>query len=420
MAITRLPSWCWRTLDVDSPKRQYFKTPHEDRSVNHWGQRKLLLSEIEFLTEFAPPDATDILVVYAGAAPGSHIPYLSSLFPHVSFDLWDPAPFKIESDDKLQTHQALFEISTAKEIAAKSKDKTLLFISDIRTADPRRDRAEVVESMISSDMKLQMDWVQAMKPYASMLKFRLPWIEGKTEYLNGKIYLPVWGPETTTEARLIVTDPDDVIDYDNLKYEQQMFHFNTVTRVQYYNHSIRTRELDHCYDCAAEIHVLRKYQERHHNMLGAELDREIINMASEISDHISNGRNLLTRIDVTTRKSWYANKTNRFGRPSSSGRSHERSRESRRNERSKGDSCYRSSWGHRDQRDDRDQDYYRDRHSESRRSNGSRRSSHRDRDRHGDFDLMNDEEARAKRQKRFTDEKGDPKPDENDINDQSV
>ena len=64
-----------------------------------------------------------------------------------------------------------------------------------------------------------------MKPAASMLKFRLPWGDGVSEYLAGKIYLPVWGPQTTTETRLIVTDIKEA-SYDNRKYEEQMFYFN--------------------------------------------------------------------------------------------------------------------------------------------------------------------------------------------------
>jgi hypothetical protein len=56
----------------------------------HWGQRKLLLSEIEFLTKFSVPGAT---VLYAGAAPGTHTLYLIELFPELKFVLVDPAPF---------------------------------------------------------------------------------------------------------------------------------------------------------------------------------------------------------------------------------------------------------------------------------------------------------------------------------------
>lgn len=67
-----------------------------------------------------------------------------------------------------------------------------------------------------------------MDPARSMLKFRLPYGAGTTsteegggggggvsvhppfiitpiaEYLNGDVYLPVWGRQTTTETRLVL------------------------------------------------------------------------------------------------------------------------------------------------------------------------------------------------------------------------
>ncbi|EGD80335.1 hypothetical protein PTSG_10588 [Salpingoeca rosetta] len=91
-----------------------------------------------------------------------------------------------------------------------------------------------------------------------MLKFRLSWKPGKTEYLDGDIYLPVWGPITTTEARLMVTGHDRRI-YDNQQYEEQMFYFNTTARVSRYDHGVRTEGIDYCYDCKAEIEILREY-----------------------------------------------------------------------------------------------------------------------------------------------------------------
>lgn len=70
--------------------------------------------------------------------------------------------------------------------------------------------------------------------------------------LLGDIYLPIWGPITTTESRLIVTSCEEK-EYDNTKYEEQMFYFNTVTRVARYPHNVTGEGFDHCYDCRAEV-----------------------------------------------------------------------------------------------------------------------------------------------------------------------
>jgi hypothetical protein len=40
-----------------------------------------------------------------------------------------------------------------------------------------------------------------------LLLCRYPPPNGQTEYLDGAIFLPVWGGRTTTEARLVVTEP---------------------------------------------------------------------------------------------------------------------------------------------------------------------------------------------------------------------
>lgn len=112
----------------------------------------------------------------------------------------------------------------------------------------------------------QMRWHKIIKPKASMLKFRLSWKPGKTNYLEGDIYFPIWGPITTTESRLIVKRDANITEYDNRKYEQQMFYFNTginklvfkfllwiVMRVARYFHDVEGEGIDHCYDCTAEV-----------------------------------------------------------------------------------------------------------------------------------------------------------------------
>ena len=52
----------------------------------HWGQRKLLFSELEFLTKVSfHLNLDECVVVYVGAARGTHISILASLFPNVRF-----------------------------------------------------------------------------------------------------------------------------------------------------------------------------------------------------------------------------------------------------------------------------------------------------------------------------------------------
>lgn len=300
-----------RILSDDVPQKPFVKIPHDCRSVNHWGQRKLFISELEFLSLYSKPG---YLIVYAGAAPGTHTNFLSELFPDLKFFLVDPAPFIAKETDRLKIRQSYFTNQTCEDVLEIANGSPILFISDIRTGDPNVLSSVQIEKSIKDDMEMQKKWVKLIKPFASMLKFRLPWETGKTSYLRGKIYFPVWGRETTTECRLITTLEDlqnGEIEYFNTKYEEQMFYFNRVTRVQYYDHSYNSyRGLDHCYDCAAEIKIIEDYLIKVKNELkeDEDLKNKVKQMMTSITIKIGNGRDLTTKETNEQRKKWFVKK----------------------------------------------------------------------------------------------------------------
>ena len=261
-----------RILHPDAGRLTYQSQPNYRKTVLHWGQRKLLLSEIEFLTLIGQDDLVNATVVYAGAAPSSHTPFLSKLFPTVNFILVDPARFtrelsrrrmedrrlKLETTQypRIKVIQDLFTDALARELKERLAGRNIFFISDIR-------RDAYNENMIKDDMTYQSDWHKILGSKRSMLKFRLPWTQqGSTSYLAGDIHLPVWGPQTTTESRLI-TQKDRPLaerDYNHDTYNNQMFYFRCYTRPAVYNHDIQgVPGLDHCYDCRAEVHILQEY-----------------------------------------------------------------------------------------------------------------------------------------------------------------
>lgn len=255
-----------RLLDhATDEERPYKSRKGERKTVLHWGQRKLILAEIEFLTLYYERVSC---VVYAGAAPGTHIAFLAKMFPKLHFDLIDCRPFsrKLEEEAKdlrddqgevrIRTRQELFTEDLAKEYA---KKEGVLFISDVRAS--KDDEFHPSQEAVEEDMKLQMSWHLQMKPLASSFKFRLPWGPGSTEYLKGRIYLPVWGPETTTESRLFVEGGgDDALqNYDNQRYERQMFYFNTHRRIAKYKHEYLEYFRCACFDCSSEAQILEHY-----------------------------------------------------------------------------------------------------------------------------------------------------------------
>jgi hypothetical protein len=266
------------------------------KSVVHWGQRKLLLSEIEFLTICTKEHGTDIdscTVVYAGAAPGTHINYLSNLFPKVRFVLVDPAPFTAKSSSRIEIIQDMFTDDLARHL---SKCNNIFFISDIRTADPNRDSEEGSEIKIKKDMSAQWNWHILLGSKRSMLKFRLPWDKEVSKYLDGDIYLPVWGPISTTECRLITSrhDPSATRIYDHELYEGQLFYHNTVMRPAKYNHYVRGEGIDRCYDCRAEVEILGSYLDHVvlSNSSNKDKNLEIAKMSERISRSIARDRTL--------------------------------------------------------------------------------------------------------------------------------
>ena len=245
------------------------RMPGELRSTVHRGQRKLLMSEIAALNKLDP--ATKYTLVYAGAAPGIHIPFLSSLFPNVTFHLYDPSVFEIPANDKIRLYRCYFTDLVAESFA---ETANLVFICDIRR-DPR-------EQFVLEDMLAQQRWHNIMKPVLTSLKFRLPWPTADADfdalpefdaklvddnlcvtYLNGEIHLPIWGRQSTTECRLVIAKGvcPSTRQYDCVKYEQQMSFFNRRTRPSIYKAQF-VPGLDSCFDCTAEVAVLTEYVRR--------------------------------------------------------------------------------------------------------------------------------------------------------------
>ncbi len=282
-------------LTDDHPRLPYYPRQWDKKkSIRHWGQRKLLLSEILFLTQWGHLSTT---VIYAGAAPGKHIEYLSKLFPEHNFILVDPNPFAISPSDKIQIYNQYFTDELALELTQHRKEK-VLFVSDIRTADYRQMTPAENENLIVKDNESQIQWVKIMRPIKSMLKFRCTYpdiIQEPCRMFKGTIFFQVWPPPSSTETRLVVDDSLEMKTYDCLAYEESLFYHNTVTRFQHYTHEVHAPGLDHRYDSMGEIAILSDYLKKFHGFDGPPLNLNIALMSQEISKEITTtGRTLLT------------------------------------------------------------------------------------------------------------------------------
>lgn len=232
-----------RILREDALTLPYKQRGNEFRPQLHWGQRKLLLSEIEFLTLHGEKSKT---VLYVGAADGLHLVYLAGLFPDHHFYLYDPMEFHRELRQFAKNCKRIhmFQQYFNDEDIARVKSLNALFISDIRNLPVGFVRGgqvdEAVEEDIRGDMERQAAWIRELVPPASMVKFRLPWVQqspsiNKFTYLDGDIHLQAWAPVSSSEARLISTRVNGeyvMREYDTHWYDDAMHRFNRLTRQQ--------------------------------------------------------------------------------------------------------------------------------------------------------------------------------------------
>jgi hypothetical protein len=292
-----------RAITRESPTIHYSRDRLRQEPL-HVGQMKLLLSEIEFLTPFF---GKRFVVVYAGAAPGVHMPILAGMFPTMHFLLIDPAASMIVNGDyaNITVMQTFMSNELANKIV-QDNARNILFISDVRVGPQGAQESETVhQERVQRDMEAQRAWMLILRPRSSILKFRLPWNQGNgiTYYPAGTVYLPVYGKQFTHEARLIVDRDTHDIPYCNKQYEGQMSYFNQIVRPALYHSqecvcyrlglgSSELHEWEHqiyrCYDCTAFHAIMGGYllqsgTIRPHNLNYTAIEAECLKLETRLN-----------------------------------------------------------------------------------------------------------------------------------------
>lgn len=245
------------TMISGLPRKCYYRNALKDCHGFHHGQRKLLIGEIYFISQSfsnyqhtCGSDDKKFVVVYAGAAPGSHIKILANIFPFIEFHCYDPEEFSIQEHKNIHIYLELFTDTIAKQY--NMKDKNVLFISDIRSTS----RAEPNDEIVLANQKDQLRWCQIMQPYQAWLKFRIPFEQKEYKYLNGKVHFQPWAPLESTETRMLV-DRKSSLNYKMMKeypvtyHEEVCCYINTELRGK-----LDIKEYFHCYDCNLEKEML--------------------------------------------------------------------------------------------------------------------------------------------------------------------
>eukprot|EP01063_Lacrimia_lanifica_P002879 TRINITY_DN11562_c1_g1_i1.p1 TRINITY_DN11562_c1_g1~~TRINITY_DN11562_c1_g1_i1.p1 ORF type:complete len:551 (+),score=263.63 TRINITY_DN11562_c1_g1_i1:60-1712(+) len=268
-----------RHLAPDAPQTPYRRRQGEVKTTLHWNDRKLLMYETEFLTQHVPAGAKGVVVVYLGAAPGAHLPMLSKLFPQVDFILVDKVPPMCKESKRIRVVQAVPNEELMRDLHQKfcSRAAAVLVISNTKASRGFDAENPDADPFSAEDLQKQLDYVAALPSVAAaLLKLRLPYTSGTTEFAKGAVVLPVWGGQTSTETRLVPALPVEKTRYSHQAFEEQMFHFNTITRLEtlpefHPAHAAHERHAaavpgcgyDYRYDATAEIDILMKYAKQH-------------------------------------------------------------------------------------------------------------------------------------------------------------
>jgi cap2 methyltransferase/cap3/cap4 methyltransferase len=248
-----------RKINVDLYAKEVQRIPYNSYDDKkhlslHLGQHKLFLTMLYFMVHYGHLSDT---VVYPGAGSGGFNSFIiSKMFPKHHFVLYDPEKFdkRLFNCPNIEIHQTLFTDEDVEEW----KGKGILFISDIRNPDIGKTEHDVAmnEEIVSYDMNLQSEWVRKIRPVMSMLKFRLPWNEGRTTYWDGKIMIQPYAPLKSTETRLLTPGLQER-EYDNMDYEERLAWHNQVRRNQRIYPTIP--KVEPVWDAATEVKILYEY-----------------------------------------------------------------------------------------------------------------------------------------------------------------
>ncbi len=162
----------------DSPSLEYKKLTSYGGKIVDKGQLKLLIAKILFLINHWDTEKyKDIVLLVWDTASSEHYGPILELFPKIKrIEIWNQNPVELsdseyERNGRVKIYNELLTINKAERIYKKSEEN-IFFISDFYTAGEQQS-FDQYESTVWSDLLLQKQMVEKIKPIESMLRFRL-------------------------------------------------------------------------------------------------------------------------------------------------------------------------------------------------------------------------------------------------------
>lgn len=306
-------------IDLEKDDRMPYRETHGVYVGGiHWGQRKLLLSEIDFITQNTEKE-DQIIAIYIGAAPFDHGPALLEMYENMRMVLVDPRNkwneelknnkrvsiitgfldisydgysenenvtlvsdlvfllmagiLKVDEND-YEEGESGFATLSAEFKQAKEDGKIpsykILFFSDIRRDSYINDDLIVKELGVHKDMTLQKDIANEVSRFFNQfdieimcsLKFHVPFVYeiGGEDYVYGKgdLHVQPWARPFSTELRLWWNPKDGERMYNKRVLEDIMMFHNTNLRDRNYGEPL-IEGYDGCHDCHYEIKIISDY-----------------------------------------------------------------------------------------------------------------------------------------------------------------
>lgn len=218
------------------------------KNLQVWGQLKSLVNELQFLnTSWSDATISKPVMLYIGAAPGTHLVPLIELYPWFEWYLYDEKnidPRILELNISSQGGKIVFQKRLFSESDVEywrnyqDENKNVFIICDVRNPDYRSDlQASIKEEMIDRDLKFQKELINKINPVKALCRVRLPSVSDSSkhyEFLDGAAYRYAFDDLDSNSFGLVVTD-NETTRYWNVKQMKEATEYhNTVIRKQYF------------------------------------------------------------------------------------------------------------------------------------------------------------------------------------------